>query len=68
MTEKLGEGSKIAGCNCIGFGSFKKCFSECLYIDPLSHPDIIAHEYGHLIYENLSKKYDFPAGDSSHSF
>lgn len=68
LTEKVGEGSKIAGCNCIGFGSFKKCFSECLFVDPLSYPDVIAHEYGHLIYENLSEKYEFPSGDSSHSF
>ena len=64
ITDKLGEGSAVKGCYCF----LGKCFNACLYIDPVSSPDVIAHEYGHLIYEALSKNYAMPDGDSSHSF
>jgi len=56
------KGSYVKTCQWI-----KLNFGSCLYIDPMSSPDIVRHEMGHIIAETFMNEYQYPSGKSSHA-
>ncbi len=61
---KVGEGSRVqTSCRFLWYWC-----KDTLEIDPSSSTDIIYHELGHLIYEELSPNYEHPTGSSQHDF
>ncbi len=59
---ECGEGSYVSGCKWYTLG-----FASCMYLDPLSTPDIVRHELGHLVAEKMVPAYSEPGGKSSHN-
>ncbi|HOY46514.1 MAG TPA: hypothetical protein PKU95_02680 [Candidatus Dojkabacteria bacterium] len=59
--QQPGKGSKIDSCGFL-------FMNDCLYLDPITSQDIIAHEFSHIIAEELTPGYEIPGGDSSHDF
>ncbi len=60
----VGEGSRVqTSCRFLWYWC-----RDTLEIDPSSSTDIIYHELGHLIYEELSPNYQHPTGSSQHDF
>lgn len=61
---KVGDGSRVqTSCRFLWYWC-----KDTLEIDPSSSTDIIYHELGHLIYEELSPNYQHPTGSSEHDF
>jgi hypothetical protein len=59
--QEIGKGSKIDSCGFLWVNT-------CLYLDPITSQDIIAHEFAHVIVEKLTQGYELPAGNSTHDF